>query len=147
MLEKEIESRILNFLQACGLMVWKNNSIGVFDAEKKSFRRPSKFHRNGVSDILGCLPNGRFLAIEVKSKIGRPSPNQLEFITEVQKNGGICFISRSVTQTYNQLVSLYPALDKFEYLALEWKKLEEKENHVSEPTTSKKPKNKTRNHH
>lgn len=50
----------------------------------------------GVSDILGILPDGRFLAIEVKTRTGRVSEYQASFLYEITKNGGVAFVARSV---------------------------------------------------
>lgn len=59
--------------------------------------------KKGVSDIIGCLPNGRFLAIEVKAPMGSVSDEQMEFIFDVRKNGGIAFVARSVEDVVKQL--------------------------------------------
>lgn len=51
----------------------------------------------GGSDIIGIhRPTGRFIAIEVKSKNGRPTKEQLNFIRIVKEAGGIAGIARSV---------------------------------------------------
>jgi hypothetical protein len=50
----------------------------------------------GVSDVLGVLPGGRFLAIECKGPTGRPSPEQVEFIERVRAAGGVAFVARSL---------------------------------------------------
>lgn len=50
----------------------------------------------GSSDIIGIAPDGRFLAIEVKTPKGRPTTEQLRFIEAVKAAGGIAGIARSV---------------------------------------------------
>lgn len=52
----------------------------------------------GGSDIIGIAPDGRFLAIEVKTKTGRPSEEQSRFIEIVKKRGGRAGIARSVAE-------------------------------------------------
>lgn len=48
----------------------------------------------GVSDILGVLPGGRFLAIEVKKQPGKkPTALQGRFIDCVNKAGGLAFVA------------------------------------------------------
>ena len=97
MLEKEIENQILEYLNHLGLYCWKNQSVGVWDQRKKIYRRPmNKFHRNGVADILGILPDGRLLAIEVKSAKGRLSDHQKEFLKNVEDNNGLAIVARSL---------------------------------------------------
>ncbi len=41
----------------------------------------------GVADILGILPGGRFLAIEVKTRRGRVSSRQKAFLKKVNDRG------------------------------------------------------------
>jgi hypothetical protein len=51
----------------------------------------------GSSDIIGIhKPTGRFLAVEVKTAKGKPTPEQLNFIEQVRAANGIAGIARSV---------------------------------------------------
>ena len=95
--EKAIETAILMYLSYLnGCFAWKNNSTGVFDTKRGTFRRnKNKFVINGVSDILGIY-NGRLLAIEVKKPGGRLTKEQKDFIDRVNKLGGIAGVARSV---------------------------------------------------
>jgi hypothetical protein len=52
------------------------------------------FGLKGSADILGCLPDGRFLAVEVKAPDGRISPEQRQFPAEVQALGGLAVTVR-----------------------------------------------------
>jgi hypothetical protein len=45
---------------------------------------------------VGLTPEGRFLAVEVKTRTGRPTKEQLTFIDAINKQGGIAGIARSV---------------------------------------------------
>ena len=95
--EKEIENLILEFLHLKGINCWKNQSVGIYDSRRKVYRKNhNRYHRNGVSDIIGVLRDGKFLAIEVKTVKGRPTENQKSFIESVEKNNGIAFIARSI---------------------------------------------------
>lgn len=98
--EKVIENAILELLWYRGVFAWKVQSTGIFDSSKKVYRKSNnKFHINGVSDILGItFPGGRLLAIEVKSKTGKPSEDQITFINNVNANGGLAFVARSVEE-------------------------------------------------
>lgn len=128
-LEKQIENNILSFLEEIGLFCWKNQTTGIFDAKKGIYRRSNnKFHLTGVSDILGLMPDGRFLAIEVKSKNGRISINQMAFITLINSHGGVAFVSRGVGQTFDQLMPFFPQIEQFRHIASKWRQLEDKEN-------------------
>jgi hypothetical protein len=55
----------------------------------------SKYLRNGVPDILGSW-EGRPLAIEVKTKTGKVSPEQKKFIEDALARGWIAFVARSL---------------------------------------------------
>jgi hypothetical protein len=57
----------------------------------------------GVSDIIGCLPTGRFFAIEIKTPRGVVSDHQRRFIDNVQAQGGIGFVARSVDDVIDGL--------------------------------------------
>jgi hypothetical protein len=49
----------------------------------------------GSSDLIGVGPGGRFLAIEVKTKRGRATDEQMAFVETVRAMGGIAGICRS----------------------------------------------------
>jgi hypothetical protein len=52
----------------------------------------------GGSDIIGIAPDGRFLAVEVKTTLGRIRPEQTIFLDVVRKAGGIAGVARSVEE-------------------------------------------------
>tara|TARA_R110002020_G_scaffold94189_1_gene226872 strand:+ start:150 stop:527 length:378 start_codon:yes stop_codon:yes gene_type:complete len=107
MLEKEIENLILEYLSYMPGYFWKNQSVGVYDSVRKQFRKShNKFHVNGVSDILGCLPGGRLVGIEVKTKKGRATANQKAFMEKIGNCGALPFIARSVEDVKEQLEEL-----------------------------------------
>lgn len=101
--EKQVENSILEYLRMRCIFSWKNQSVGIYDPTKKLFRKnKNPFVINGTSDIIGILPNGRFLAIEVKtdntrfSKKSYPTDSQKFFIANITANGGLAFVARSV---------------------------------------------------
>jgi hypothetical protein len=57
---------------------------------------PLAFGEKGISDILGCSPDGKFVAIEVKKPGGKPTPEQWDFIDAVKRNQGIAFVAYSL---------------------------------------------------
>lgn len=104
MKEKLIENHILRWLSLNGIFAWKNQSVGIFDPVKKIYRKSNNpYHIKGVSDIIGILSDGRFLAIEVKSKTGKPSPEQINFIKQINDSGGKAFIARSLEDVQEEL--------------------------------------------
>ena len=104
--EKLIENQILHYLFRRGIFAWKNQSVGIFDPVKRIYRKNNNpFHIKGVSDILGVLPGGRLLAIEVKTEIGRASPEQKAYIAKINSLGGIAFVARSVYDVEKELTN------------------------------------------
>jgi hypothetical protein len=59
-------------------------------------------HSKGISDILG-LWMGRGLAIEVKAKGGRLSPEQKEFLEGWRESGGIAILAYSLDDVIQAL--------------------------------------------
>ena len=56
----------------------------------------------GSSDLIGWY-RGRFLAIEVKAAKGRATQEQVNFIENVNRDGGIGIIARSVDEVLDTL--------------------------------------------
>jgi hypothetical protein len=90
----QLTKDIIAFLSLCGFHAWRNNTTGVWDAKKKVFR---KHHgRLGVSDILGIQKQtGRFIAVEVKTGKDKLSPDQVLFIDDIIKAGGIAIVAHT----------------------------------------------------
>ena len=67
----------------------------------------------GVSDIIGILPDGRFLAIEVKKEGWQPPKpgtkayehfmEQKKFIDTIRRNGGVGFFANCVDHVIDNL--------------------------------------------
>jgi hypothetical protein len=98
--EQTIQRAILEYLNWKHIYCWNNNTAGIYVKARNTYI-PS--HASGVSDILGVLPGGRFLAIEVKAPAGRVSPHQQQFIDTINQNGGLAFVARSVEEVEQQL--------------------------------------------
>jgi len=92
LLEREIQYGILEYLKFKNIVAWKQNTAGIRKPDGSYI--PS--HTRGVSDILGILPNGRFLAIEVKQEGKYPTPEQKEFLGKIERNGGLALVARSI---------------------------------------------------
>lgn len=102
--EGEVQNQIIDWLCLKQIFNWRQNTMGVYcgndDYGKAKFR---KAPATGVSDILGVLPSGRFLAIECKRPGGKPSVEQMEFIDNVNANGGLGFIADSLDKVMEML--------------------------------------------
>lgn len=87
--ETIITDQIRDALDLCGIFHWKQwQGMGS---------------KPGVSDILGVLPDGKFLAIEVKTPTGRVSDHQQKFIDKVNASGGVAFVARSLDDVLDTL--------------------------------------------
>lgn len=85
----------LEYLKLKGIYAWRQSTVGVWDAAKQVYRKP-KVSTRGVSDILGVLPGGTFLAVEVKAGKDTLSPEQGAFIDNVNRQGGLAFVVRDL---------------------------------------------------
>ena len=83
---------ILDYLQYRRVFAWRQNNIAVPSVD--GFR--SFVGMRGLPDIIGVLPGGVFLGIEVKSKTGRQSKHQKEFQKNLERLGGVYILARCV---------------------------------------------------
>ena len=56
----------------------------------------------GLPDLIGCF-QGKFLAIEVKRKSGKVSPEQEVMIDRINRAGGLAFVARDLETVIEQL--------------------------------------------
>lgn len=92
MRESNIQRLVMLALSEAGCLVWRNNTGRYQTADGRVIQYGLCV---GSSDIIGVTPDGRFLAVEVKAKTGRPTKQQILFINAVLKAGGIAGIVRS----------------------------------------------------
>jgi hypothetical protein len=52
----------------------------------------------GSSDLIGITPAGQFVALEVKTKNGRPTKEQQNYIDVIKKRGGLAGVARTETE-------------------------------------------------
>jgi hypothetical protein len=88
--EGRIKAACLRYLERRGFFSWNNPSGAVRIAPDRWLH----FGRKGSADIIGCLPDGRFLAVEVKAPGGRLSPEQREFLEDIRGLGGFALVVR-----------------------------------------------------
>jgi len=106
--ETLVRNEVCAELKRRGIFFWINDSVGIYNAARGSFMRSSNpFRIKGTADILGILPGGRMLAIELKSKRGTLSPDQRAFLAEINSRGGLAFMAKSADDVAQQLDSLH----------------------------------------
>ena len=109
--ETKIQNLILIELSKAGCLVFRNETSGAWvgkvihkDASQVTLTG-ARMIRFGLAvgscDIIGIAPCGRFLAIEVKTKTGRATEQQICFIEAVKNADGIAGIARSVEEALN----------------------------------------------
>lgn len=89
----------LEYLKLKNIFCFRNNTGAV-----KVGRRFVRFGCTGSSDILGILPDGRFLAVECKrEKGGVLSEAQKDFLEKININNGVAFCVHSVIELDEKL--------------------------------------------
>jgi len=88
--EGRIKAACLRYLEKLQIMAW-NNPTGAVQITPGRWLH---FGKKGSADILGCLPGGRFLAVETKAPGGRLSPEQKQFLADIQDLGGLAVMVR-----------------------------------------------------
>lgn len=88
--EGRIKAVCLRYLSKRGITAW-NNPSGAVEVRRGRWLH---FGKKGSADILGCLPGGRFLAVEVKAPDGRLSGAQKKFLAEIGALGGLAVTVR-----------------------------------------------------
>lgn len=92
-----ITSGIRGYLQHLGYESWRINVMGIFDEEHNRWRRSGS--TKGVFDVHTII-NGRAIWIDTKKGKDKPSPEQLLFKEDVEKQGGIAIFAK----TYEEFV-------------------------------------------
>lgn len=91
LLEKHIQAQIIEYLPYIGIYAWRTNSGIIFSGGHAHRMAPP-----GTADIIGIMPTGAFVAIEVKRPGGIVSDKQKEFLEKITSRGGIAFVAYSL---------------------------------------------------
>lgn len=94
--EAQIQAAILEYLQWRGVLAFRVNSGEINTIKSDGSSNHIKLAPKGTADIIGLLPGGRFLAIEVKDRKGKQTKEQVEFMNRVIQGGGLYVLARSV---------------------------------------------------
>lgn len=96
--EKDIQNSICEYLAVKGRCFWRVNNIPAFNRTAGggfTMRRLPKYTPRGLPDIE-VVAGGIYYALEVKTPVGRQSPEQKEFEANLKKHGGKYFVVRSI---------------------------------------------------
>lgn len=99
--ESVLVAQVLQYLNYRGHYAYRQNTGGARSSYTDKFGRTSfrfiRFGHPGISDIIGIASDGRFLAVECKHGYKKPTEDQLRFINEIRKRGGIAIIAYSLS--------------------------------------------------
>lgn len=90
MKEAELQKAIIKYLNAIGILAWRNNT-GGFVGTYKGKKRFVRFGIPGAGDIFGLTKCGKFLSIEVKVLGKRPTILQEAWAHKIRENFGYAF--------------------------------------------------------
>ncbi|MBK8664996.1 MAG: VRR-NUC domain-containing protein [Burkholderiales bacterium] len=93
-------AEVLKALRAHPAVAWceRQNSGAA-----KVGNRFIRFGWPGCPDVLGQMKDGRLLGVEVKSRTGRPSPEQSLFLERIRAAGGVAFVARDCRDVNREL--------------------------------------------
>ena len=94
--EKDIQYQIIDYLGMKKIYCWRQNVGCSQYMDKQGRKRFVRYGFPGVADIIGILPNGQFLAIEVKSAKGELNENQKIFKQNIDSNNGVYIVARDL---------------------------------------------------
>lgn len=104
MTETEIQAQILTYLKYRGILATRNQSGHV-----QVGRSWINLGASGWPDIIGCLPGGRFLGIEVKQPGGKPSKTQRELMGALEAFGALVIVATDVKDVERGLGNSRPS--------------------------------------
>lgn len=97
--ESGVVSSCLGLLDLMNIKAWRNNTGALKDQRGRLVRYGLK----GSADIIGILPDGRFLSVECKRPGGRIRPEQKDFMEMIIKNKGVACIVHSCDELMEEL--------------------------------------------
>jgi hypothetical protein len=89
---------IISDLNSRGHLAWNNNTMGVWDQERRCFRKNKDRTAIGTADIVCCLKGGRYLELEVKTGQDKQSVQQQMHEIAVKQRGGLYFVVKDFDQ-------------------------------------------------
>ena len=105
-LEREVLKAVWHYLARHPKVAWctRVNAGGTSFTDGHGGQQFVRFnYKKGISDLIGQMRDGRFMACEVKRE-GEPlMDHQRAFLNEVRAAGGIGFVARSVTDCEKEL--------------------------------------------
>jgi hypothetical protein len=95
MSENDIVQAIIQYITMLGGVAIRVNSGMRLTQDSNGSTRVFRGAPKGTSDVLFCY-RGLFVACEVKTRTGKTSPEQEEFLQRVREAGGMGIVARSI---------------------------------------------------
>jgi len=98
-LEKDVLKAVWAYLSHHPKVAWcsRINSGGTYFDNNKGGQQFMRFnYKRGMSDLIGQMKDGRFLACECKREGANLEDHQREFLNEVRAANGVAFVARNV---------------------------------------------------
>lgn len=105
-LEREVLKAVWHYLSKHPKVAWvtRINSGGTYFDDTKGGQQFMRFnYKRGMSDIIGQMKTGQFLACECKREGVHLEPHQRDFLNEVRAANGVAFVARSVEDCIKEL--------------------------------------------
>lgn len=100
----EMTHAVLLLCDKLKIFAWRNNTMGV-RTQDGGYRPVGGIHGGqGSPDVIGVLPNGKFLGIEIKTNKDRMSIAQSEVQQRITENNGLYIVVNPRT------IALLPSL-------------------------------------
>ena len=101
--EQHIQNAILReFGTRPDMRLWRSNT-GAATYMRNGTKQRVSFGVPGAADITGILYDGRRVEIEVKSAVGRQSPDQKNYQAMIERFNGLYILARSVADVTDAL--------------------------------------------
>lgn len=97
-----------DIMRLCMIEASKHGAT-LFRNNQGAYKHPKGYYikygvcNPGGSDLIGWNKDGLFVALEIKTPKGRATPEQLNFISQVKKAGGIAGICTCAEDVKNLL--------------------------------------------
>jgi hypothetical protein len=104
--EAEVLKAVWKYLYHHPKVAWltRMNSGVMTISDNQGNQRWVRFNsQHGISDLIGQLKDGRFLACEVKAPDAQLMDHQREFLNKVRLHKGVAFVARSIDDAEREL--------------------------------------------
>ncbi len=107
-LERDVLKAVWHYLAHHPRVAWVtrlNSGTVMADFGKDGVHPLRMNYKRGISDLIGQLKTGQFLACEVKREGAALMDHQREFLNEVLRNGGVAFVARCIEDAEKALAA------------------------------------------